>query len=659
MHTPDLPGADVGAPLPSAPGSPCPDPAHVLAEVGDPARLRRLPAERLPELAARLRAFLVEQVSATGGHLGASLGTVELSIALHRVFDSPRDAILFDTGHQAYAHKVLTGRAAGFEKLRARGGMSGYPSRAESPHDWIENSHASTAPGYADGLAKAFALRGSAGAGRRVVAVLGDGALGGGVALEALNCVGAGSRPVVVVLNDNGRSYDPTVGGLARHLAELRSRPPASDAGPVRPEYVFETLGFTCLGPVPGHDPIALEEALRTAAAIAGPVLVHVVTAKGHGYPPAEHDEDDRMHAVGVIDPLSGRPVAAPAATWTDVFGAELLDLAGRRPDLVAITAAMRLPTGLGPFSERHPDRCFDVGIAEQLAVTSAAGLAMGGLHPVVCVYATFLGRACDQVLMDVALHRLPVTFVLDRAGVTGPDGPSHHGMWDLALLSGVPGMRVAAPRDPARLREELAEAVAHGEGPTAVRYPKAAAGPDLTALDRLADGTDVLARPAAGRRSDVLLVAVGATAPAVLDAAADLTAEGLGVTVVDPRWVLPIGPSVRSLALRHRLVVCVEDGLRSGGVGSLLAQECADAADPGGPAPRVLALGLPTAFLAHAGRPELLAEHGLTGPGIAASVRAALPARPVRRPKAPTPRISPENTAAPEVPSTSRRWGA
>ncbi|WP_424216477.1 1-deoxy-D-xylulose-5-phosphate synthase (plasmid) [Streptomyces sp. BI20] len=639
MLTPDPPGVDVDAPR-TTPGGTTPAPARtaraeaIATTATDPARLRALPADQLPDLAARLRHALIEKVSATGGHLGASLGAVELTIALHRVFSSPRDVILFDTGHQSYAHKMLTGRAAGFDGLRTAGGLSGYPSRAESVHDWVENSHASTAPGYADGLAKAFALTGTAtgtgrvGIDRRVVAVIGDGALTGGVALEALNNLGDSGRQVIVVLNDNGRSYDPTVGGIAAHLALLREdgrrtdpprRRPPGPAGPREAARgnLFESLGFTYLGPVDGHDTLAVEKALRTAVAIAGPVVVHAVTVKGKGYPPAEADEDDRMHACGVIDPLTGRPLKPAGRTWTDVCGEELAAIADSRPDVVAITAAMRLPVGLGPFSRRHPDRVFDVGIAEQQAVTSAAGLAMGGLRPVVCLYATFLNRAADQVLMDVALHRLPVTFVLDRAGITGPDGPSHHGTWDLALLSRVPGMRLAAPRDPARLREALREAVAHTDGPTAVRYPKAGAGPDVLAVRRIPGGPDLLAEPEEGR-SEVLLVTVGPLAGIGVEAARLLGREGVRVTVVDPRWVAPVDERLRDLALAHRLVVTVEDGIRTGGIGTLLAQTCADAGHPG----RVLNLGLPPEFLPHASRDELLTAHGLTAEALADTIR-------------------------------------
>jgi 1-deoxy-D-xylulose-5-phosphate synthase len=569
----------------------------VLGQLGGPADLRRLPAAALPGLAAEIRRYLVDVVGRTGGHLGPNLGVVELTIALHRVFDSPRDAIVWDTGHQAYVHKLLTGRQHRFGSLRAAGGLSGYPSRAESEHDLVENSHASTALSYADGLARAFALRGTAD--RRVVAVIGDGALTGGMAWEALNNLGAApERPVVVVLNDNGRSYAPTAGALATHLAGLRQG---------RGGAVFAALGFAYLGPVDGHDVAAVERALRTARALEVPALVHCVTRKGRGHPPAETDEVDCQHAVNPAGP------AATGETWTGAFGEELVALGADRPDVVALTAAMLHPTGLHPFSLKYPERVFDVGIAEQHALTCAAGLAMGGLHPVVCVYATFLNRALDQVLMDVALHRLPVTLVLDRAGITGSDGASHHGMWDLSLLGAVPGMRVAAPRDAERLRDLLREAVRH-PGPTALRFPKGEAPPDLPALGRLGHA-DVLARGPADR---VLLVAVGPLAGAAVAAARDLAGDGIGVTVVDPRWALPADPALVAAAARYRLVVTVEDGGVAGGVGDAFGRALRQA----GTRVELRTLGLPQRFVPHGGRGALLAAHGLDAAGIAAAIR-------------------------------------
>ncbi|MGW1977679.1 1-deoxy-D-xylulose-5-phosphate synthase [Streptomyces sp. NPDC001889] len=589
----------------------------LLAKSGTPAALRAVPGEHMGELAVEIRAFLVEKVCATGGHLGPNLGMVELTIALHRVFDSPRDAIIFDIGHQAYVHKLLTGRLRDFDGLRQRAGLSGYPSRTESPHDLVENSHASTALAYADGLAKARAL--SSGADRAVVAVIGDGALTGGLAWEALNNLGAApERPVVVVVNDNGRSYEPTTGALAVHLANLRG-----EADGARPHgNVFTGLGFAYLGPVDGHDVTAVEEALRQARDLGRPVVVHTVTVKGKGYEPAEQDEADCLHAVGVVDPVTGRPGTPGGASWTSVFGGELATLAAERDDVVAITASMLRPTGLHPMRDKFPDRVFDVGIAEQQAVTSAAGLAMGGLHPVVAIYATFLNRAFDQVLMDVALHRLPVTFVLDRAGITGPDGPSHHGIWDLSMLSAVPGLRIAAPRDTVQLAEQLREAVAMNDGPTALRLPKATAGPPIPSLARM-DGLDILHRTRSGPL-DVLLVPAGPLASAALEAAALLEDQGLGVTVADPRWVLPVNAALPAHAARHRLVVTVEDALRTGGMGTALAQACQDMDIP----TPVITLGLPTSFVPQGPRAALLTEAGLDGPGIVAAVLAAHPDR-------------------------------
>ncbi|WP_051744601.1 1-deoxy-D-xylulose-5-phosphate synthase [Streptomyces yerevanensis] len=603
----------------------------VTPDIPRPGLLRECGSSELTQLAGHIRAFLIDKVTAAGGHLGPNLGVVELTIALHRVFDTPRDTLLFDTGHQSYVHKILTGRRDGFDRLRRCGGLSGYPSRAESPHDHIENSHASTALAYADGLAKARALSGEGH--RSVVAVVGDGALTGGLALEALNNIGASPhRPVVVVLNDNGRSYSPTVGALALHLRGLRHAPQSADGGPRTcgpPDHqnFFENLGFLYLGPVDGHDITALEAALGRARTADRPVVVHTVTVKGKGYEPAEADEDDRLHTVGAADPATTAPRTSPAPSWTDVFATELITLAAGREDLVGITAAMPGPTGLARLAAVSPDRVFDVGIAEQHAVTSAAGLAMGGYHPVVALYATFLNRAFDQVLMDVALHRLPVTFVLDRAGITGPDGASHHGMWDLSVLSAVPGLRVGVPRDAPTLRVLLREALDHGDGPTAIRFPKAAAGADIPAVDRGGTGrgsaVDTLACP--GVR-DVLIVAVGPLATDCLSAAAYLTAQGVGTGVIDPRWVLPVSPEVVRLAAMHRLVVTVEDNTRAAGVGTAVAQACHDA----GVRTPVVNLGLPHAFVSHGTRPELLKAAGLHTHGIVHSVLRARAGRPL-----------------------------
>ncbi|MFJ2606422.1 1-deoxy-D-xylulose-5-phosphate synthase [Streptomyces sp. NPDC087425] len=603
------------------------DGAHLPTLTG-PAGLGALPAGQLPYLAKEIRAFLIEKVCATGGHLGPNLGVVELTIALHRVFDSPRDPILFDTGHQAYVHKILTGRAADFDRLRQAGGLSGYPSRAESEHDWSESSHASASLSYADGLAKAHDLHGHRD--RSVVAVIGDGALTGGMAWEALNNIGSAERPVVIVLNDNGRSYAPTTGALADQLRALKQPGAPAPTG----ANLFTQLGFSYLGPVDGHDLGALQDVLAQARDLRRPVLVHAVTVKGRGFGPAEDDEADCLHAVGTVDAVTGRaapgPPSAgpPAVSWTGVFGEALLELAGEREDLVAITASMLRPTGLYPMAMKYPERVFDVGIAEQHAVTSAAGLALGGFHPVVALYSTFLTRAADQVLMDVALHRLPVTFVLDRAGVTGPDGASHHGMWDASLLGIVPGLRLAMPRDSGQLRSLLREATAH-EGPTALRFPKGTAGPGLQAVRR-AGSVDVLSE--SGVR-DVLLVSYGPLAPACLRAAAHLTERGVGVNVVDPRWALPVAPELLDLAARHRLVVTVEDNSRTGGVGSALAQTLRDHAI----ATPVHTLGLPRAFLPHGPRDQLLADAGLTATRIAEATLRALARQPLQHP-APTP---------------------
>ena len=614
----------------------------LLDGVHGPADLKRLAPEQLPLLAAELRDLLVDTVSRTGGHLGPSLGVVELTLAVHRVFDSPRDKVVWDTGHQSYVHKLVTGRRReAFETLRKQGGLSGYPSRSESEHDLVENSHASTALSYADGLAKAYRLRGEH---RHVVAVVGDGALTGGMCWEALNNIAASNLPVVIVVNDNGRSYSPTIGGLADHLATLRmtqsyeraldtvkttlSRTPVVGT-PIytalhglkrgikdflQPQVLFEDLGMKYLGPVHGHDTVAMEAALRRAKAFGGPVIVHAVTVKGYGYQPAVDDEADRLHSVApVTDPVTGKPLNPSARGWTGVLGEEMVAIGADRPDVVAITAAMLQPVGLLAFSQAYPDRTFDVGIAEQHAVTSAAGLAMGGMHPVVCLYATFLNRAFDQTLMDVALHRLPVTFVLDRAGVTGEDGASHHGMWDMSLLSLVPGLRLAAPRDGATLREELREALAVDDGPTVVRFAKGAVGEDIEAVERIGV-VDVLRR-APG--DDVLLVAVGAFARLGLEVADRAGDQGIGVTVVDPRWVSPVAPELVELARSYRLVVTVEDNGRVGGIGSLVSQALRDA-DVDVP---LRDMGIPQRFLDHASRAEVLTEIGLTAQEVARRV--------------------------------------
>ncbi len=618
----------------------------MLQQIRGPADLQHLSQWQLQELASEIRQFLIHKVAATGGHLGPNLGVVELTLALHRVFDSPHDPIIFDTGHQAYVHKMLTGRCQDFESLRKKGGLSGYPSRAESEHDWVESSHASAALSYADGLAKAFELTGHRN--RHVVAVVGDGALTGGMCWEALNNIAASRRPVVIVVNDNGRSYAPTIGGVADHLATLRLQPAYEQAlakgrdairslplvgevcyhflhsvkagikDSLSPQLLFTDLGLKYVGPVDGHDERAVEVALRKARGFGRPVIVHVVTRKGMGYPPAEADEAEQMHSTVPIDPATGQATTKEAGqSWTGVFSDALIEYATKRRDVAAITAAMPGPTGLTAFGKRFPDRLFDVGIAEQHAVTSAAGLAMGGLHPVVAIYSTFLNRAFDQIMMDVALHKLPVTLVLDRAGITGSDGPSHNGMWDLSMLGIVPGIRVAAPRDATRLHEELGEALDVNDGPTALRFPKGDVGVDIPACERIGSsvtGIDVLAVPAGGLNHDVLLVGVGAFASMALAVAKRLHNQGIGVTVIDPRWVLPVSDAVLELAAQHKLLVTLEDNGVNGGLGSAVSaalrraeidMPCRD-------------VGLPQEFYDHASRGQVLADVGLTDQDVA-----------------------------------------
>ncbi len=630
----------------------------LLDRITTPADVRRLDHREVVRLAAEIREFLVESVSRTGGHLGPNLGVVELTIALHRVFQSPRDTVVFDTGHQAYVHKLLTGRQD-FSELRKRGGLSGYPSRAESTHDVVENSHASTALSWADGIAKANVLRGHND--RHVVAVIGDGALTGGMAWEALNNIAEGQdRRLVIVVNDNGRSYAPTIGGLAHHLDTLRTTNGyekvlswgkhtlqrtglpgrfAYDAlhglkkgikDVVAPQGMFEDLGIKYVGPVDGHDETAVEHALVRAKAFGAPVIVHVITEKGRGYTPAEQDVADRFHAVGKIHPETGLPLAPSRFGWTSVFADEIVRIGHRRPDVVAITAAMLAPVGLAPFAQEFPTRTFDVGIAEQHAATSAAGMAFAGLHPVVALYATFLNRAFDQVLMDVALHKAGVTFVLDRAGITGDDGASHNGMWDLALLRIVPGLHLAAPRDEATLRAALREAVDIDDAPSVVRYPKGALGDPIPAIDTF-EGVDVLARhgepageragTAAGRTPRVLIVGVGPMAQTALEVASLLAQHGVGSTVADPRWVLPVQPALVKLVGEHDHVVTIEDGLVDGGIGALLAQRATEA----GHRVAVQSFGVPREFLAHASREQVVASIRLRPADVARDVLVAL----------------------------------
>ncbi|GAA3687580.1 1-deoxy-D-xylulose-5-phosphate synthase [Arthrobacter ginkgonis] len=621
----------------------------LLETIHEPRDLRGLSMVQLQDLAQEIREFLVANVSRTGGHLGPNLGVVELTLGIHRVFDSPSDSVIFDTGHQSYVHKLVTGRQD-FSTLRQQGGLAGYPERAESVHDILESSHASSSLSWADGVSRARRLTGEGD--RHVVALVGDGALTGGMAWEAVNNIAADKdRRVVIVVNDNGRSYAPTIGGLADQLAGLRQtldkvrthrayegaldwwKARLRSGGPARrfaykslhaakkgikdwwaPQGLFEDLGMKYIGPIDGHNMAAVEEALAHARSYSGPVIVHALTEKGRGYAPARADEADQFHAVGVIDPETGESVERPdAQSWTSVFGQEIADIADERPDIVGITGAMLIPVGLKEMAERHPERVFDVGIAEQHAFASAAGMAFGGLHPVVAVYATFLNRAFDQLLMDVALHKAGVTVVLDRAGVTGPDGPSHHGMWDLSLLQIIPGLHLAAPRDATRLREELREAVAISDAPTVLRFSKGSVGDEIEALERLHDGVDVLARHGEGD-PDVLLVGVGSMAAVALDVAGRLMAQGIGSTVVDPRWVLPVPRSIVGLAARHRIVVCIEDGVKAGGVGSRIRQEMREA----GVDTALNEVGLPVEFLKHGSRNQVLARVGLTAQRIA-----------------------------------------
>ena len=623
----------------------------VLETITGPADLKALSPAQVRALAEEIRSFLVDSVARTGGHLGPNLGVVELTIALHRVFDSPRDAIVFDTGHQSYVHKLLTGRQD-FSGLRSRGGLSGYPSRAESEHDVVENSHASTSLSWADGIAKARRLRGERT--RHTVAVIGDGALTGGMAWEAINNIAADKDlPLVIVVNDNTRSYAPTIGGLADHLATLRTtrgyerfldwgkhtlnRTPVVGGAMyetlhgmkkgikdiVAPQGMFEDLGLKYLGPVDGHDEAVVEAALRRARSYGGPVLVHVITEKGRGYDHARNDEGDQFHAVGVINPETGLPLEISGRSWTDDFSDEMVALGREREDVVGITAAMLIPVGLKAFADAYPDRIFDVGIAEQHATTMAAGLAFGGMHPVVAVYATFLNRAFDQLLMDCALHRAGVTFVLDRAGITGPDGASHHGMWDMALTAMVPGLHLCAPRDGAQIRAALREAVDIRDAPSVIRFPKGTAPEPIPAVARLGS-VDVLHEPAASADEagvDLLLVAVGSMAATALTVAEKLEAQGLRARVVDPRWSLPVSPDLVEAARAAAAVAVIEDSLEVGGVGTHVAAALTEA----GVDVPVHQHGIPTEFIHHASRGQVLEQIGLTPEAIAASLLQAM----------------------------------
>ena len=614
----------------------------MIESIKGPSDLVGLTPPQLDELAQEIRQFLIEKVSKTGGHLGPNLGVVELTIAVHRSFDSPKDVVLFDTGHQTYVHKILTGRAEGFDRLRQRGGLAGYPSRKESLHDVIENSHASTALSWGDGISRGFTLTGQSD--RYVVVIVGDGALTGGMSWEALNNIAtAKDRNLIIIVNDNARSYSPTIGGLAAHLSTLRvtqgyerfldwgkdilHRTPVVGMpiyetlhgmkkgikDIVAPQGMFEDLGLKYMGPFDGHDIGAMEKALSIAKHFGGPVLVHAITEKGRGYSPAIADEAEKFHAVGIVDPETGIPVTNGGTQWTKVFSEELVAVGKERLDIVAMTAAMMGPTGLDGFKTLFPHRTIDVGIAEQHALTSAAGLAFAGLHPVVALYSTFLNRAFDQLLLDVALHKAGVTIVLDRSGITGDDGPSHHGIWDLALTGIIPTIHVAAPRDGARLRETFREAIDIHDAPSVVRFPKGAVGKDIDALERI-EGIDVLYQD---NSRDVLLISVGALANLALDVAVQVGREGIGVTVVDPRWVKPLSPTLLAMALAYRSVVVMENGIRHGGIASSLSEMFRDA----GVATPIHSIGVPLEFIEHSKPAEIFQDLGITVPDISRSI--------------------------------------
>ena len=615
----------------------------ILDSVNGPEDLKSLTHKQLLELAQEIRDFLIAKVAKTGGHLGPNLGVVETTIAIHKVFDSPNDSIVFDTGHQSYVHKMLTGRKD-FDTLRQKDGLAGYPQRSESVHDIVESSHASSSLSWADGIAKAYKLTEQND--RYVIAVVGDGALTGGMTWEALNNItDDNDRKLVIVVNDNGRSYAPTIGGLARYLNGIRTekfyrrlyrlskkvffkfgtigRMAYSTLrgagkgllGSFAPKGMFPNLDLKYIGPVDGHDLHAMEAALNQAKKYANPVIVHAITQKGKGYDPAVSDEADQFHAVGQIDPDTGVSIESSGKkSWTSVFADELVTIADNNKSVVGITAAMLIPVGMHKFAAKYPDRVFDVGIAEQHAVASSAGMAFGGLHPVVAVYATFMNRAFDQVLMDVALHKAGVTFVLDRAGVTGPDGASHHGMWDLAMLQIVPGIRIASPRDETRLREQLAEAVAISDAPTVIRFSKGTVASELPAIRRLEDGVDVLHESSA---KDVLILTVGAMAETGIQVAKMLSDQGIGSTVVDPRWVIPVPKSIVKMAADHRLVVTIEDGIRVGGIGTRVRQDLRAAQID----TALSEIGLPDEFLEHASRNEILERVGLTAQSISREI--------------------------------------
>lgn len=606
--------------------------------IKSPDELRAMSHDQLNELAADIREFLIEKVSRTGGHLGPNLGVVELTIAVHRIFQSPRDIVLFDTGHQSYVHKILTGRADQFDLLRQRDGISGYPNRRESDHDVIENSHASTALSWADGVSRGFSLTGQPD--RHVVAVVGDGALTGGMSWEALNNLSPESdRNLVIVVNDNERSYSPTIGGLATYLTTLRAskeyerilsrgkrmlhntplvgkyvygtlhgiKKGMKDM--LAPQGMFEDLGFKYLGPIDGHDIEAMEKTLQMAKEFGSPVIVHAITEKGRGYKPALEDMAEKFHAVGIVDPATGKPLKASATSWTNVFSDEITQIGSENPDVVAITAAMLGPTGLDKFAAKYPDRTIDVGIAEQHAVTSAAGLAYAGVHPVIAIYSTFLNRAFDQLLLDVALHNAGVTFVLDRAGITGDDGPSHHGIWDLALTGIVPHMHVGAPRDGARLKELLRQCIAIDNAPSMIRFPKGAIPTDIPALERVS-GIDVLHR---GQNKQVLVISVGSMAAMALEVAQLGHEQSIEITVIDPLWVKPISSNVTALCAEYDTIVVMEDGIKHAGIASTISE----ALGQQGSNRIVHSIGIPLEFIEHSKRNEILHDLEITPAAI------------------------------------------
>lgn len=628
----------------------------LLDAINGPSDLQGLTNAQLRELASEIREFLVRNVARTGGHLGPNLGVVELTIALHRVFKSPDDAIVFDTGHQSYVHKILTGRKD-FSNLRQAGGLSGYPSRDESEHDIVENSHATTALSWADGIARGMQLSGQD---NHVVAVIGDGALTGGMAWEALNNISEDpERPIIIVVNDNGRSYSPTVGGVIRHLDPMRKldnvrvtknyesfldwgkRALQGSGLPGQITYdalhgikrgvkdmlfdagIFDTLGLKYMGPVDGHDIGALEEAFAMAKEYGGPVVVHAITEKGRGYKPAEDNTDDHFHAVGKIHPETGLPVEPSRFGWTAVFADEIVKIARKDPTVVGVTAAMQNPVGLKPFKEAFPSRVIDVGIAEQHAMTMSAGLAHAGYHPVIALYATFLNRGFDQLLMDIALHNEPVTICLDRSGVTGDDGASHNGMWDLSLAAMIPGIKVAVPRDETRMREALREAVAT-PSPTIVRYPKGPVPEDLPTLRKIGS-VDVIYERVVDGEAPIVMYGLGPMAHTVVAAA---KAMSHSVLVVDTTWALPINEDLVHIFGNAVGGVVLEDGLVDGGVGSELNR----ALHAAGMSMRVESLGISKEFISHDKRDAVLASQGMDVEDVIEAARRSIRANSMER---------------------------